>query len=93
MGSNDNRREKEMFGREFVKRLRLLHGRSATIRTRFELDKAAGLLEHVTVETHGRNRRRRGMAHRRGDAVEGVAGRHPAGPTRRSQCCRWVTKK
>ena len=41
-----------MIGREFVKRLRLLHGRSETIRTRFELDKAGRLVEHVTVETH-----------------------------------------
>lgn len=41
-----------MIGREFVKRLRLLHGRSETIKTRFELDKAGGLVEHVTVETH-----------------------------------------
>jgi hypothetical protein len=41
-----------MIGREFVKRLRLLHGRSETIRTRFELDKAGGLVEHVTLETH-----------------------------------------
>ena len=41
-----------MIGREFVKRLRLLHGRSETVTTRFELDKARGLVEHVTVETH-----------------------------------------
>ena len=41
-----------MIGREFVKRLRLLHGRSETIKTRFELDKAGGLVEHVTIETH-----------------------------------------
>lgn len=41
-----------MIGREFVKRLRLLNGRSETITTRFELDKAGGLVEHVTVETH-----------------------------------------
>jgi len=41
-----------MIGREFVKRLRLLHGRSETIKTRFELDKAGGLVEHVTLETH-----------------------------------------
>ena len=41
-----------MIGREFVKRLRLLHGRSETIRTRFELDKTGGLVEHVTLETH-----------------------------------------
>jgi hypothetical protein len=41
-----------MIGREFVKRLRLLNGRSETIRTRFELDKAGALVEHVTVETH-----------------------------------------
>ena len=41
-----------MIGREFVKRLRLLHGRSETIKTRFELDKAGGLVEHVTGETH-----------------------------------------
>ena len=52
MRSNDNRRGNEMIGREFVKRLRLLHGRSETIKTRFELDKAGGLVEHVTVETH-----------------------------------------
>lgn len=41
-----------MIGREFFKRLRLLHGRSETIRTRYELDKAGRLVEHVTVETH-----------------------------------------
>ena len=41
-----------MIGRDFVKRLRLLHGRSETVKTRFELDKAGRLVEHVTVETH-----------------------------------------
>ena len=41
-----------MIGREFVKRIRLLHGRSETIKTRFELDKAGGWVEHVTLETH-----------------------------------------
>jgi hypothetical protein len=52
MGSNDDRRGNEMIGREFVKRLRLLHGRTDTVRTRFELDKARGWVEHVTIETH-----------------------------------------
>lgn len=52
MGGNDNRRGNEMIGREFVKRLRLLHGRSEIVKTRFELDKAGRLVEHVTVETH-----------------------------------------
>ena len=52
MGSNENRRGNEMIGRDFVKRLRLLHGRSETVKTRFELDKAGRLVEHVTVETH-----------------------------------------
>jgi hypothetical protein len=41
-----------MIGREFLKRLRLLNGRSETIKTRYELDKAGRLVEHVTVETH-----------------------------------------
>ena len=41
-----------MIGREFVKRLRLLYGRSETVKTRFELDKTGRLVEHVTVETH-----------------------------------------
>jgi hypothetical protein len=41
-----------MIGREFVKRVRLLHGRSETVKTRFELDKAGRLIEHVAVETH-----------------------------------------
>ena len=41
-----------MIGREFVKRLKLLHGRSETVRTRFELDNAGGLVEHITLETH-----------------------------------------
>ena len=41
-----------MIGREFVKRLRLLQGRSETVKTRFELDKTGRLVEHVNVETH-----------------------------------------
>ena len=41
-----------MIGREFVKRLRLLYGRTETVKTRFELDKTGRLVEHVTVETH-----------------------------------------
>ena len=41
-----------MIGRVFVKRLRLLFGRSETIKTRFELDKAGRLVEHIIVETH-----------------------------------------
>ena len=56
MGGNDNRRGNERIGREFVKRLRLLNGRSETVRTRFELDKARELAEHVTVETHDKPR-------------------------------------
>ena len=43
-----------MIGREFVKRLRLRHGRIETIRTRFELNKGGELVEHITVETHDR---------------------------------------
>lgn len=41
-----------MIGRVFVKRLRLLFGRSETIKTRFELDEAGRLVEHIVVETH-----------------------------------------
>lgn len=41
-----------MIGRDFYKRLRLLNGRSETIRTRFEFNSAGRLVEHVTVETH-----------------------------------------
>jgi hypothetical protein len=44
-----------MIGREFVKRPRLLQGRSETIKTRFELNKAGRLVEHVIVETHDRS--------------------------------------
>jgi hypothetical protein len=43
-----------MIGRDFYKRLRLLNGRSETIRTRFELNQIGQLVEHVTVETHDR---------------------------------------
>ena len=43
-----------MIGREFVKHLRLRHGRIETIKTRFELTKGGELVEHVTVETHDR---------------------------------------
>jgi hypothetical protein len=41
-----------MIGREFFKRLRLLNGRSETIKTRFELNSAGRLVEHIIVETH-----------------------------------------
>ena len=43
-----------MIGREFVKQLRLRHGRIETIRTRFELVADGQLVEHVTIETHDR---------------------------------------
>ena len=43
-----------MIGREFRKRLRLVQGRSETITTRYELDKAGRLIEHVTLETNER---------------------------------------
>jgi hypothetical protein len=43
-----------MIGREFRKRLRLLQGRSETITTRFELNHAGELIEHVSLETHDR---------------------------------------
>ena len=42
----------DMIGRDFVKRLRLLFGRTETIKTRFEFDKAGRLVEHIVVETH-----------------------------------------
>ena len=48
-----------MIGRDFRKRQRLLHGRSETITTRYELDKAGRFVEHVTLET---NDRRTGIA-------------------------------
>ena len=41
-----------IIGRELVKRLRLLNGRSESIRTRFEVDAAGLFVEHVVVETH-----------------------------------------
>jgi hypothetical protein len=43
-----------MIGRDFYKRLRLLNGRSETIRTRFELNQGGQLIEHITLETHDR---------------------------------------
>jgi hypothetical protein len=43
-----------MIGRESRKRLRLLQGRSETITTRYELDKAGRLVEHISLETHDR---------------------------------------
>jgi hypothetical protein len=44
-----------MMGREFVKQLRLRGGLVETIRTRFELNDAGQLVEHVTLETHERS--------------------------------------
>jgi hypothetical protein len=41
-------------GREFVKHLRLLLGRSEIIRTRFQLNEQGKLVEHVSLETHDR---------------------------------------
>jgi len=43
----------------FRKWRRLLHGRRETITTRYELNKAGRLVEHVTLET---NDRRTGIA-------------------------------
>lgn len=43
-----------MIGRDFRKRVRLLQGRSETITTRFELNGAGNLIEHVSMETHDR---------------------------------------
>ena len=43
-----------MIGREFIKHLRLRHGGTETVRTRFELNKDGVLVEHVTVETNYR---------------------------------------
>lgn len=43
-----------MIGREFVKHLRLLLGRSELIRTRFQLNEEGKLVEHVSLETHDR---------------------------------------
>jgi len=43
-----------MIGRDFRKRRRLLYGRSETITTRYELDNAGRLVEHVTLETNER---------------------------------------
>ena len=43
-----------MIGRDFRKRVRLLQGRSETITTRFELNRAGDLIEHVSLETHDR---------------------------------------
>jgi hypothetical protein len=40
-----------MLGREFVKRIRLLMGRTETVRTRFDLNNDGVLVEHVVVET------------------------------------------
>lgn len=41
-----------MIGREFVKRLRLLYGRSETITTCFGINDKGQLVEHIVVETH-----------------------------------------
>jgi hypothetical protein len=41
-----------MLGREFVKRIRLLMGRTETVKTRFDLNKDGTLVEHVALETH-----------------------------------------
>ena len=41
-----------MIGREFVKHLRLLLGRSEIIRTKFQLNEQGKLVEHVSLETH-----------------------------------------
>jgi hypothetical protein len=41
-----------MIGREFVKRIKLLFGRTETIRTTFDLNKAGKLVENIVVETH-----------------------------------------
>lgn len=43
-----------MIGRDFFKRLRLLNGRTETIKTRFELNQAGQLVEHVTLQTFDR---------------------------------------
>jgi hypothetical protein len=43
-----------MIDREFTKRIRLLAGRHETIKTRFELSDAMGLVEHVELQTHDR---------------------------------------
>jgi hypothetical protein len=45
-----------VLGREFVKRIRLLLGRTETVRTRFELKDDGRLVEHVTLETHDARR-------------------------------------
>jgi hypothetical protein len=63
-----------MIGREFRRRLRLLEGRSETITTRFELDDAGHLVEHVSLETHDRRTGtredpRRVPVDRRGDST------------------------
>ena len=41
-----------MIGRQFVKRIKLLFGRTETIKTTFELDRAGQLVENIVVETH-----------------------------------------
>jgi hypothetical protein len=41
-----------MLGREFVKRIRLLMGRTETVKTRFDLNENGVLTEHVVLETH-----------------------------------------
>jgi hypothetical protein len=41
-----------VLGREFVKRIRLLLGRTETVKTRFELKPDGSLVEHVSLETH-----------------------------------------
>jgi hypothetical protein len=41
-----------MIGRQFVKRIKLLFGRTETIKTTFELNKAGQLVENIVVETH-----------------------------------------
>jgi hypothetical protein len=41
-----------MLNREFVKRIRLLLGRTETVKTRFELKEGGVLIEHVSLETN-----------------------------------------
>jgi hypothetical protein len=51
----DNTGERDhVIGREFIKKMKLLNGRSETIMNRYEMDKAGRLVEHVQLETHDR---------------------------------------
>ena len=51
-----------MIGRDFFRHLRLLNGRTETVRTRFELNEAGRLVEHVYLWVEANDKRPTGTA-------------------------------